>query len=219
MATAFNRVRLMFQLGAVDTGSIDITVAGDAPGGLITSYADLLAYGTSLRNLITAAPAQPPYVGMWQALAAGDKFTGINAQYVVGSDVVASAYAMLGTPMNGQGAFRHPIQCAVVCSLRTDEAGRSARGRFYFPGTGVEVDSDGTMAPLLVGQLADGFGSLLAAACAQHTDPTAQAQVYSRTLDRMLPVTRVLVDGTVDTQRRRRDKLVTPYQESTTYPV
>lgn len=218
MATAFNRVRYLYALGTSDTASFDVTVAGDAPGGLITAYADLLTYATSLQARYTLAPDPDPYAPLKQALAGGDSFTGVNAQYVVGTDVVASAYAQLGEPDDGTGANRLPFEVSWVISLRTDEAGRSARGRCYFPATGMTVANSGLFSAPAPQDFADAFGYLLSDVAAAHSDPTAQIQVYSRTLDRMLPVSRVLVDSTPDTQRRRGNKLRSPYQTAANYP-
>ena len=219
MATAYNRVRYLYALGTSDTASFDVTVAGDAPGGLITDYASLLAYAEYLMDKYTIGGAPDPYSALKSSLSSGDAFTGVNAQYVQGTAVIASAYGMLGSPSAGTGTERHPFQIARVVSLRTDEAGRTARGRCYMISTGTPVQSDGSVSPVTTQTFADGFGNLLTDVCAGHSDPTAAIQVYSRTLDVLRPVTRVLVDGTLDTQRRRRDKLRTPYQTSATYPV
>lgn len=219
MATAFNRVRYLYQLGASDTASFDVTVAGDAPGGLITDYAGLLSYAEYLMDRYTIGGSPDPYAALRASLSAGDSFVGVNAQYVIGTAVIASAYGMLGSPQAGTGTERHPFQIARVVSLRTDEAGRTARGRCYMISTGTPVQDDGTVSPVTTQTFADGFGTLLADVCAGHTDATAAIQVYSRSLDVLRPVTRVLVDGSLDTQRRRRDKLRSPYQTSANYPV
>ena len=218
MATAFNRVRYLFSLGTTDQASFDVTVAGDSPGGVIADYSGLLSYATALAAAYTVGGSPDPYTSLKSALNSGDHFTGVNAQYCVGTSVVSSAYAMVGSPLAGAGAVRHPFEVAWVVSLRTDEAGRSARGRCYFPATGVTLITQGYISSPNAGNFAGDFGNLLGDVTALHTDPTAQIQVYSRTLDRMLPVTRVLVDTTPDTQRRRGNKQSSPYQTSTTYP-
>lgn len=219
MATAFNRVRYLYSMGTADTASFDVTVAGDSPGGLITSYVDLLTYATSLQGRYSLGGDPDPYEALKDALAPGDAFTGVNAQYVIGTQVVASAYSQMGVPLNGTGTLRHPFEVSWVVSLRTDEAGRSKRGRCYFPSTGARVTSTGVYDQPAPSDFADAFGSLLADVTSAHADPTAQIQVYSRVLDSMQPVTRVLVDTTPDTQRRRGNKLSTPYQTAGTYPV
>lgn len=219
MATGFNRVRYLYALGTSDTASFDVTVAGDAPGGLITDYTALLAYANSLMARYTLGGSPDPYVSLKQALSSSDDFVGVNAQYVVGTDVVASAYAELGSPEPGSGDERLPFEVAWVVSLRTDEAGRSARGRCYFPATGLIIGTPGTISGPSPKNFADSFGNLLADVVSAHSDATAQIQVYSRTQDVLRPVTRVLVDGTPDTQRRRGNKLRSPYQTSDTYPA
>ena len=70
MATAFNRVRYLYQLGASDTASFDVTVAGDAPGGLITDYAGLLAYAGRVQHQ-TPARAPVPAQGIVALTGAG----------------------------------------------------------------------------------------------------------------------------------------------------
>lgn len=219
MATAFNRVRYLYQLLGSDTASFDVTVAGDAPGGLITDYAALLTYATELMDRYSLGGSPDPYLPLKQCINNACHFTGVNAQYVTGTVVVSSAYAQLGDPEVGSGTATMPNQVAWVVSLRTDEAGRSARGRCYMPATGVELAAAGSPATPTTSEFADAFGHLLADVTSAHADPTALIQVYSRVLDRMLPVTRVLVDSTLDTQRRRRNKDVSPYQTSGTYPV
>lgn len=218
MATAFNRVRYLYALGSSDTASFDVTVAGDAPGGLITDYAALLTYAEYLQGRYTLGGAPDPYAGLKSALASADSFTGVNAQYVIGTQVVASAYAQLGEPDDGASGERLPFEVSWVVSLRTDEAGRSARGRCYFPATGITCNGAGLIVGPAPQTFADSFGNLLADVAAGHPDATAQIQVYSRTLDRMLPVSRVLVDSTPDTQRRRGNKLRSPYQTAGNYP-
>lgn len=219
MATAFNRVRVLYLLGGSNTASVDITVAGAAPGGLETSYADLLAYAEAIQAAMTLSTTTGPWDNFWSMLSQYDVVTGVNAQYVQGTVVIASAYAQLGTPEPGITTLRNAVQTALVGSLRTDEAGRSARGRMYFPATGIEIAASGRIEQSDALDYANGMGTLLAQVCADHSDPTAQIQVYSRTEDVIRPVTRLLVDGTPDTQRRRRDKLVSAYQTSTTYPA
>lgn len=219
MATAFNRVRFMYNLATSDTASFDVTVAGDSPGGLITSYDALLVYADALKNAYSLGGTPDPFSGLKDALGVPDTFTGVNAQYVMGTQVIASAYGNLGTPLAGRGAQRLPFEVAWVASLRTDEAGRSARGRCYFPATGCAVTSNGRFSDPTVQEFADSFGNLLAQVEASHTDPTARVQVYSRTLDVLRPLTRLLVDSTPDTQRRRGNKLRSPYVTSATYPV
>lgn len=219
MATAFNRARYLYMLDGGDTASFDVTVAGAAPGGLITDYADLLSYATALMDAYTIGGGGDPYLYLKEALSTSHTFTGVNAQYVQGTEVIVSAYAQLGTPEPGTGAVILPNQVAWVASLRTDEAGRTARGRCYFPATGVTLGADGLANTPSASAFANSFGSLLADVSSLHTDPTAEIQVYSRTLDVLRPVTRVLVDATLDTQRRRRNKLVSPYVTSGTYPV
>lgn len=209
----------MYNLAASDTASFDLTVAGDAPGGLITTYSGLLTYAEYLQGRYSLGGDPDPYEALKLALSSSDAFVGVNAQYVVGTDVVASAYAALGDPLEGTSSFRLPFEVAWVTSLRTDEAGRSARGRAYFPATGVALNGTGVIVTPTATQFADSMGSLMADVTAGHSDPTAEIQVYSRTLDRMLPVSRLLVDSTPDTQRRRGNKLRSPYVTSSTYPV
>lgn len=219
MATAFNRVRYLYNLGVTDTATFDVTVAGDSPGGLITTYIDLLDYATELMDRYTLGGSPDRYAALKAALHSSDHLAGVNAQYVVGTAVIGSAYSELGSPEAGAGATRHDFSTAWVVSLRTDEAGRTARGRCYFPATGVSLDATGVIEAPTPSAFADGFGNLLADVTTAHTDPTAEIQVYSRTLDILRPVTRVLVDSRPDNQRRRLNKLTTAYQTSGTYPV
>lgn len=103
-----------------------------------------------------------------------------------------------------------PPQCSAVVSLLTPLAGASHRGRYYLP-------SPVSDAILASGRFQGGnLDDVLAALVLAHTDEMAdslatEVVVYSRTLHSSTPVERLRIGDVVDTQRRRRDKLVETY--------
>jgi hypothetical protein len=126
------------------------------------------------------------------------------------------------TPLTGGATPKMPLQAAMVVSLRTNTPGASGRGRIYWPIPGEAVDSSGRIpAADITPTLAsfktyfNGMRSALATAF-----PTIgfDLAVRSKTTKTTPHVTRIQIGNVVDTQRRRRDKLVEAYQ-STTFPT
>lgn len=101
-----------------------------------------------------------------------------------------------------------PNQCAVVVTLETGTPGRSHRGRAYLPPVNINaLRQDGQLLSSACTQLANSFASMLKAL---HDDPAPVGRpvVASATKGSMTTVNQVRVDSIVDTQRRRRNKLL-----------
>lgn len=103
-----------------------------------------------------------------------------------------------------------PPQCSAVVSLLTPLAGASHRGRYYLP------------SPYAGSVLASGrfrgssLDDVVAALVLAHNEEVtavgeANLVVYSRTLHTATPVQYLRIGDVVDTQRRRRDKLIETY--------
>jgi len=97
-----------------------------------------------------------------------------------------------------------PFQCAPVVSLRTAMATRSGRGRFYAPSPAVDVQDGGRLTPTAQGNLADAAEGLLGGLTAASLQPV----LLNRTSLDTTPITSLDVGDVIDTQRRRRNKLV-----------
>lgn len=113
---------------------------------------------------------------------------------------VATPSALAGT----SAAESLPFQCAPAVSLRSNLATRAGRGRFYAPSLAVDQIAGGKMVvaaqnALLAGTTAM-IGSLTAAGL--------NAVLYSRTTHTTQEIVRADVGDVIDTQRRRRNKLI-----------
>ena len=98
-----------------------------------------------------------------------------------------------------------PNQCATVVSLRTGVSGRANRGRSYLPGVGPgSLTTSGTIDGGTAAAIALGIADFFTDMGTDGHNPV----VYSRSQRAAIAVTSVVVDEVVDTQRRRRDKLI-----------
>lgn len=98
-----------------------------------------------------------------------------------------------------------PNQVCAVASLRTGLPGRARRGRMYLPVLGTVSSASGQCTDgnlnLLSQGLATFFGSF-------NTLAWGKVSVMSASTSDLYQVTEVQIDSVLDTQRRRRDKLV-----------
>lgn len=97
-----------------------------------------------------------------------------------------------------------PFQCAPVVSLRTAQLSRSGRGRFYAPSLATTQIDGGRMLAGAQTALADSAQDLLQALEAGGQAPV----IYHRGAGTTTNVTSIDVGDVIDTQRRRRNKLV-----------
>lgn len=121
---------------------------------------------------------------------------------VAPADLVATAG---GTPVAGVTGTVHAPQVCVVASLRSNFAGRSYRGRQYWPYRGGQVNAAGTVSAAgqtVINLAAQALSQAVVAACATQTI-AATWVVYSPHLGTMSPIVQVLVGSQCDTQRRR----------------
>lgn len=124
-----------------------------------------------------------------------------------------------GTALPGTGPITHPPQIAAVVSLRTGVVGPRARGRMYFPATGMTLDGDGAHVTTAdVGTLLGGFvayfNEVNALVLGSDFQGTGRVAVASDAAEAMFVVTRVQVGNVFDTQRRRREDIAEVYSQS-----
>lgn len=97
-----------------------------------------------------------------------------------------------------------PYQCAPAVSFRTNLATRAGRGRFYAPSLAVEFVAGGKMTSAAQTALLAGAEDMVNSL----TSAGLTTVLYGRTSHATQEVTRVDVGDVIDTQRRRRNKLV-----------
>lgn len=97
-----------------------------------------------------------------------------------------------------------PFQCTPVVSLRTADASRRGRGRFYAPSPAVDTQSGGRLTATAQGNLADSAAALFGGLSGAGLQPVLYGGAGSTTI----PLVSLDVGDVIDTQRRRRNKLI-----------
>lgn len=97
-----------------------------------------------------------------------------------------------------------PFQCAPVVSLRTATLSRAGRGRFFVPSLAVDQVDAGRMLTSARNTLADAAQDLVQGL----TSAGGTLVIYHRALGTTSVVTSLDVGDVIDTQRRRRNKLI-----------
>jgi hypothetical protein len=97
-----------------------------------------------------------------------------------------------------------PFQCAPVVTLRTDTLSRAGRGRFYAPSLAVDSLAGGRMSTAARDTLTDAAQDLVQGL----TSAGGTLVIYHRGSGTTTPVTSLDVGDVIDTQRRRRSKLI-----------
>lgn len=126
-----------------------------------------------------------------------------------------------GITVTGSGGANAglPNQAAMVWSLKTGFAGRSYRGRLYFPGFVESTTTNGSFNSAIVTSTQSSLNTTIGTYGAAGTDPDYQWGVYSLKLgatrdggghitaydlSKFYPFTAAIVRAAVGTQRRRR---------------
>lgn len=124
----------------------------------------------------------------------------------------------LTASISGTSSFNMPTQTSIVASMRTSVSGRSARGRSYFPATGLELNSSGQLAAADAQSFATHYGNVLADLALDIASSLASSGVgpvvWSQKTTATHQIILVGVDSRPDVQRRRADKVIATYYET-----
>lgn len=130
--------------------------------------------------------------------------------------LAAQAEANRSASSAGTGTTAHPFQTSMVVSLRTAGVGPSARGRLFWPATGILINtSSNRVAVSTVDAFRDSFKTYLTslgAALDVTLTNSPVLSVWSRLHASTLPVNALQIGDVLDVQRRRRDALVETYR-------
>ena len=127
-----------------------------------------------------------------------------TAEITIATGVQVTRRSDTRTEVGTSAADGLPCQIAPVVSLRTDLATRAGRGRFYAPSPAVDTQVQGRMGATAQGHLADAASDMLSSLLGDGYVPV----LYSRTTHTTNEITSLDVGDVLDTQRRRRSKLV-----------
>ena len=201
-----------------------VSIHGQMPNGEVWSVNPCWEIDGITGSLVTAAECQTiadaivllsPGGILAQATAATTTIVGarVEARRLTG-ELEANAEQIKATPLVGTGTSVHPYQSSIVISLKTPGVGPSARGRLYWPATGIALDTstyrlsttnrDGILSA------AKTYLSAIETAI-QATLPNANLTVWSRKTANFHNVNALQVGNVIDTQRRRRDTLIESY--------
>ena len=196
------RVSLLGHLGSseqFDTsfwtlGGADIADTDDMATAIATAF---LANDTHIKNLMDAS------CGFDELRVYAYPGGGPTADHVSTAPMAAA-----GT----NASINQPYQSAVVCSLRTGFAGRSRRGRMYFPNRSLPAGSTGLLTAATVNTVADDLAAFFTAVngIALTSGGNPSVVVVSQTHSDSQIVETVAVDTRPDIQRRRANKIVIP---------
>ena len=201
--------------------------------GGIAAQAQRWSIGVNLAVADTAVPTPAQMTTFAEAVRAlfdADVWSGAVSYKAIASstatfDICHAYYSAAGSPpppyqvsgdstgasVPGTSTRTFPTQVAIVLTLRTDQSGRSARGRVYFPmGTGSFAVGTGTLSTSLAATTT-GFAAFLTAvngASMGSNSVACSVQSNVGGTPTFLPIRRVTSDNVADTQRRRRDKIV-----------
>lgn len=182
-------------------------------GGSVTGQSDLQAWADLAAAALSAGEASYPQI------------TGMMGAFVDATEVAVYGYEANGPAVavgvsacgwSGSGTVDVPFSTCVCVSKRTSRAGRSGRGRMYWPALGASIGSNGEF--VLPAEIADQFAELVVDLGNVDGVSTAIAVVTSQVLNLVTPVTEIRVGDVPDSQRRRRDRLVETYQSAVIIP-
>jgi hypothetical protein len=200
------------------SGTIKTVIGGTLPGG------EVFAFGWQNRAVGVSTQTDLNMVNGQTNAALANNFLTTSVKALFSTQVVftrvtnylytggsSASLVSVSTPsIAGTSAVAGmPNQCAVVVTLETGVPGRSNRGRAYLPPVNVGLINAGTvqLSSATCTTLANAFASMLTAL---HDDssPNGVPAVASALKGAIRDITAVRVDSIIDTQRRRRNKLV-----------
>lgn len=211
---------------------IRLSILGTSPGGEKFSVNPVWQIGgvdtfeevtsADIAAIASACAAVSVPAGILAMLNGNSQYVGVRAEARTWDGALQQqAEQAKATPQVGAGSQSNPFQTSFVSSLRTAGVGASARGRLFWPATGMGIQVL-TMRPTTalvtasVGAIKTYLTSLTAAIAPSLTNAPVLS-VWSRTSGVTRPVTSIQGGDVLDVQRRRRDSLIETYQ-SVTYP-
>lgn len=171
-------------------------------------------------RLVTALPSgtiPTALRGLWSSSAS---LTGWRVEQHGEDEALTNVgQASYTTPVNGSGTATKTPQDALVVSLRTSTPGARGRGRLYWPALAATLSSDFSLtgptpaaAALATAQLMKLVGDQINAEWAANSQAvTCELAVRSIADHTSRKVERLQVGSALDTQRRRRDKIIETY--------
>ncbi len=203
---------------------VRVSLSGEMPGG--EKWSVNPCFGFSVPTAVSSDEAQAMATAI-AAVNAGSDLLVLNTGGVTLSHarvearskagvLESVAEAAKGSPQVGSAGTGHPFQTSAVFSLLTTNSTATGKGRLYWPATGAAVGG---------GTLRWGSTQQTAALTAMQTYLSgvqtairsitgfsgAFLGVWSRKNQIVYPVLKLRAGDVLDTQRRRRDKLIETY--------
>lgn len=208
---SYVRVSILGSAPSGEVWSINPTFdpTGEFPGGvnqtLLDEAADAIAAlnpGTQLTNMMSVALT----VTGARLEVRDDVTNGLIGISVQQRDV---AWAGTGSPLRGTSS-------ALVFSLRTNTPGGSGRGRLYWPAVGMPVENTTRFSSantlVALNNMATYLHAMEDALATAFDTIGFDLAVRSRTTSSTPHVNKLGVGNIIDSQRRRRDKMLEDYQ-------
>lgn len=206
---------------------VRVSILGTSPGGEVWSINPVIdptfefpgtVDQTALDAAANAIADLNPGTQLTNMLSTALAVTG--ARLEVRDDVtdalIGISIQMRDSPWPGTGTALRGAQSALVFSLRTNTPGGSGRGRIYWPAVGMAVNTDTrfSSANTLVAltQMATYLHAMESALATAFPTIGFDLSVRSKATLSTPHVVKLSVGNVIDTQRRRRDKMVEDYQ-------
>lgn len=202
---------------SIPSGAVKIVLSGNLPGGdrWSTSFwvnpLNAAMDAVELTNLISSMDTDLAAGGGFYAALASINPAEVTLDTVTGYQYQGTSKAAVQAeiPANGlpthTNAVKLPNQVAAVLSLRTGLPGRARRGRMYIPVLAAAMLTGGKVDTTLVNGLSNGLATSWGTF---NSSGNGKVCVCSQSLSQLIQITDVIVDNVLDTQRRRRDKVV-----------
>lgn len=181
---------------------------GPGPERVLSTLDELQGWATGTKILLASAAS--PFVQLRANISSAGGINLVRTEYIADGALQVAGVAT-GAAIPGTGANNLPNQCSMVISLLTAQAGRSRRGRMYWPWLVTPQGADGHVNTSTVQVFATAMGAALFTIGATSAGQPMQLVVHSRKLEEATLVTSLAVGNVIDTQRRRRNQLIESY--------
>ena len=204
-------LRLVFQgtIGAAEEFTAGASYTLDIPNAVWDQ--------PSAEAIVTAILAIPTPTDLLKTFPSGVALTGVRLEgHEDTGRTLGAAEGSFTARRTGTGTgASHPPQTAIVLSMKSAAPGQSGRGRLYWPAMTVSLDTNYFVDSPSTTALVTAFRTYLSAIGSAIRDnaglfpwTTVSLAVASTTKGTQAPVTRLEIGNVLDTQRRRRNKLV-----------